>query len=306
MRIASIAVILAATLGCTRKTCPYGMERVKGECVSSGAACADGFHRDEDGDCVRDGSEEKPDEDTGDGRSDDTGDGSDVHGTQVDPESLVDRAWVMDLADGTWSNDSGDVVLTLFELRTFELGVVGANGNYLEVIQGWGYDASAFPGQDECAGTRVHEDVDFSANPMASYGPVNLPITIYGIQTTLRGTWASFTVSADGKHLTDGTLYGAVDIRPLPPLFSVASADDLCDFLPSFGLACTDCPGPVGEYCVEIEITDLEGREMADPMVDYGIGFCESALSCNTGRGPLQVLPMLGLVALASRRRRRA
>ena len=120
--------------------------------------------------------------------------------------------------------------------------------------------------QDECAPTFGFERIDFSAEPFFEAGPIDLPVDILDTSLTLWGMYLSGTFEADGGGMSAMGLEGALDIRELGPAFGdltgglidLSDPDTACGTIGLFGVSCQSCPSGDGDYCIGVDLDDIE------------------------------------------------
>ena len=80
----------------------------------------------------------------------------------------------------------------------------------------------------------------------------------------------SGTFSADKSRIDGGTVTAELDIRVLAPfLGGVLGTTDpatLCSYLSFLGATCSDCTGDGQPYCLPVDIEDVQGTRMSDPL----------------------------------------
>lgn len=133
--------------------------------------------------------------------------------------------------------------------------------------------------QDECAPTFGFDRVDFSASPFFEAGPVDLPIEVLDVSLTMWGMYLSGTFESDGAGMAEMGLEGALDIRELGPAFGdalgglidLSDPDSACDTVALFGVACEECPSGDGDYCIGVDLQDIEATQTDTSVVPIAV-----------------------------------
>lgn len=187
-----------------------------------------------------------------------------AEGEQVDPATLADLAWGLDLDRATWIEPAGGQVLfgQLFS-GLLMLGVQSATAEEIDLIGGAAEVVDEdLVQQDPCVPTFDFEPVSFANNPYVAVGPTSLQLTFQGLPVQVDDVVLSGAISADGEALTEGALAAELDAREIAPSVGT-SAEALCELLESYlGLSCVACAADGEERCVAMRVEDIEGQRL--------------------------------------------
>ena len=174
------------------------------------------------------------------------------------------NAYLLDLGSATLVEPAGLGAFLDGALDIQLLVSVAVVGSELDFIGAATEDGTSE--QDECAPTFGFERIDFSAEPFFEAGPIDLPVDILDTSLTLWGMYLSGTFEADGGGMSAMGLEGALDIRELGPAFGdltgglidLTDPDTACGTITLFGVSCQACPSGDGDYCIGVDLDDIE------------------------------------------------
>ena len=174
------------------------------------------------------------------------------------------NVYVLDLSSATLVEPAGLGAFLDGALDIQLLVSVAVVGSELDFIGAATEDGSLE--QDECAPTFGFERIDFSSEPFFEAGPIDLPVDILETSLTLWGMYLSGTFEADGGGMSAMGLEGALDIRELGPAFGdltgglidLTDPDTACGTITLFGVSCQACPSGDGDYCIGVDLDDIE------------------------------------------------
>ncbi len=178
--------------------------------------------------------------------------------------SLVDRTWVIKLAEVTYTEPAGlgfilkgtltvPILVGVTEVGKDFIDLLGAEGvlhrdNYY--YQYTGFDTWDFSGA-------AWQDPFFSLDADSvdlNYDDITIPIYNFHLE----GTFAP-----DGSAIAGGKLWGLGDTREMGQYVSGTSADEelVCDLLEVSGVYCEACPSDGKELCIYLKAEEIFGEE---------------------------------------------
>lgn len=184
-----------------------------------------------------------------------------AYGDEVDPTTLSETAFSVDLAEATWLEPEG--ASTIFaEVFTGVMlfGVQSADDVSIDLIVTVGEvleDGTIQ--QDPCFKTADFEPASFANNPYATVGPSSLVVDVQGYSVPLQDVRVSGAFLDGGLGLGEGDLTAEIDLRDLEESVGT-TADNLCTYLPYLGAECEACSADGEAYCLPMWLTDIQGE----------------------------------------------
>lgn len=182
-------------------------------------------------------------------------------GDRVDPSTMADSTYQLDLDDATWvAPRNGEAIFSSLFDGVLLLGVQSADDALVDVLAAVGevYDDEVL--QDPCYATADFDPSDFRNDPYLTVGPTTLSLNVSGITVPLQNVYVSGAF-VGGTALADGTLDAELDMREAAAGFGGYSASDLCSLLKSYvGLSCVACSVDGEELCVQLQLEDITGN----------------------------------------------
>ncbi|MSQ03344.1 MAG: hypothetical protein EXR71_15870 [Myxococcales bacterium] len=111
--------------------------------------------------------------------------------------------------------------------------------------------------QDYCTATTTVEGASFVENPSFDVGPTELSMVVAGYAVYLTDVYFSGTFAADMSEITDGSIAGVLDTRPLDDLAG-GKEGAVCQLAAMMGGAsCVACADGE-EFCLELLVTKIQ------------------------------------------------
>ena len=188
-------------------------------------------------------------------------------GTALDTQDvLLDQTFTVDLSEARVEQPDGaaQVLLSLLD-NDLALQVNGLEGDTLDVTVA---ATRASDGeQDSCTPTLdFHMPGNFAEAPAFMLGPMDIPFNVVGYTIVLYDSYASATFAADGSFFAGGRMAGSLDARDVVDALAghgvlpSENPDALCSLLSGQNMVCSTCRDGE-EYCLNIEISDVMGRQ---------------------------------------------
>jgi hypothetical protein len=203
-----------------------------------------------------------------------TGDPDDI---PPDPSVIEGRTFYTDLDDGNWTQPPGlGTLIASGDMIGMLLEVVDIRKSEETVSLQIGFTDIKTAKQDFCAVT-VDALADYSLSPWFSYSVSALELAYVDYGIPMRDVRVQGKLAYSGEAIEGISVLATVDARELLDLFdallSIDDADEVCDLLAAFGGGCEKCPD--GElYCSPVEVEDLSGRWMPDPVEEVEQANC--------------------------------
>lgn len=188
----------------------------------------------------------------------DTGETADDATPVADPSTLVGRSYGFKFAEATITEPAAlGAIIASYVVAPVMVGVTAGSSGSIDLLGGLGQADSDPATQDTCVPTFDFPASDFGTNPDFSAGPTDASLNI-GASVPVYGLTLTGRFAADGSDIHDGTFSGLVDTRPIGPLLNGGGGDDaVCLAAKNFAIACVDCPGDVGTYCLNLVAEDI-------------------------------------------------
>ncbi len=224
----------------------------------SGAADDDDASTSDDDDAAGDDDDGAPDDDDASG-----GDDDDAGPPESFPNELVDRAFLIDLANAEFIQPPGIGSIIVSQLGTTQYFIAATDGSdpdegSMEVIVaiGEGYE------QDLEQPTSTVDDGVYSDDAVR-FDDADFSLDSAGATVDFVDT--SFGVTFDSSHENgyDGWADGLIDTRGMDPLLSDPVEEGVtCSFmLETLGLTCIECGGSnPGEFCLVFELANVSSE----------------------------------------------
>lgn len=184
-------------------------------------------------------------------------------------DSLVDRAYLLDLAAGRFVEPAGvGSLIGTFLTDVYVLVGVSAEdtgAQTLTMLGALGIDDGGDIVQDTCsASIEFPIDADYAANPYFEVAGENVPIAVEGFEIEIGSMEITGAFAPDASYIDGASLAGKIDTRPLGELFDLGTDENaVCDFLGTLQLACEDC-GNGEVFCLSILVDSMSADELAD------------------------------------------
>ena len=197
--------------------------------------------------------------------------------TETSWTTLVDAAYSVDLAAGTWVEPVGIGPLILGELDAMILlGMEGESGDELDALGASGTTAAPVS-QDICVPTFDFPTADFTNSPDFDVGPTDFEVQVDDVVIVMED--AHFSGSIAGARIEDVVFTARLDSRSLHDLIGGSDPGDACDLHLAFGGQCVPClDGQL--YCMNVHMTDLTGQFVPNLVVDP-ITQQQANMNCN-------------------------
>jgi len=204
-----------------------------------------------------------------------------LSGLEVDTGALTDVVWLVDLAEGTWTEPAGvgafvatqlgDWVLLMQVLEQSELALQDQPGMH---ILGAGAENTKTEGivQAPCAAAlrmtagpdlQLGTDDDVPGtldNPGFDFGPSPLAMMVNGRRVQIDQTVVSGLFELDLASITGLRIAGILDTRPLDGMLGEPAEEGaVCELVwETAEIPCEECGEPVpGPFCLDVVVEDI-------------------------------------------------
>lgn len=181
----------------------------------------------------------------------------------VDPASLRDRTYALDLRGARWNRPNGvGPLLSLYFDAPVLVGVRTASPSRLQLVMTIGlFDADGNAYQDPVEPVFAFPPLVFSDSPAFAATMDRFPLTVAGVSLPVEGFAFSGTFSPDGTRIGGGRVTGLADTRYAGPLLSSSAEDRICRFAEGLGITCVPCSD--GEpFCLDLEVAEVTATEL--------------------------------------------
>lgn len=181
----------------------------------------------------------------------------------------------------------GDLLLDQIE-QDFLLGVFSETESRLELHAA----LSESPGapQDSCLPSiELPTDARWT-DPTFELGPADAHLTLGGTVLPVSDLYIRGTFAPDCSYTAGGVWQATLDARALGPLFDdllgTTDPDEICTALTTFGMLCEVCATDGETYCVELELDQLAGDAMSEPVHCVSQEDCHPSCATSTCSDP--------------------
>ena len=213
-----------------------------------------------------------------------------LSGLEVDPTALVQTVFLVDLAEGTWTQPAGvgafvatqlgDWVLLMQVLEQSQLALEDHPGMH---ILGAGAERPTDGGivQSDCqaalrmtAGPDQLLDTDDDvpgtlANPEFDFGPTRLEMMVNGNRVRIDQTRVGGLFELDLASITGLSIAGVLDTRALDGMLGEPAEEGaVCELVwETAEIPCEECGDPPGLFCLDVEVVDIPTVAVADVVI---------------------------------------
>ncbi|MFT4977069.1 MAG: hypothetical protein ACI8S6_002974 [Myxococcota bacterium] len=196
--------------------------------------------------------------------------------TEVD---LTGRTYNVDITSGRFIEPAGvgDLLGGLLE-NSILLGVTAVDTDAGSISFRGAISETGNSNQDVCTPSLNDFPSASFADPYFNLAADQLDLAVAGFELSIASINIGGTFAADGSYFGGGELSGELDARELLPLLKeqelASTADEICDLLLGFGVACQACATDGEVYCASIVVDQLVAVEQSGEVAEVNQDDC--------------------------------